>query len=66
MSPSGTGDLAPESRPSRTAAATLSGVIRPWPSTKAKVPTASPLASRGSQAFFCASEPACSRNSAAR
>ena len=47
-----TGAFTPDSRPSRTAALILSALIRPWPSTKAKQPTASPLASFGSHACF--------------
>ena len=64
--PSGTATLPPERRPLRTDARILSGVVRPVPSVTAKVPTISPAASFGSQAFFCASVPASSRNSAAR
>lgn len=65
-SPSATGALAPVSAPFATEARIERGVTGPLPSTKAKVPIASPAASLGSQACFCASSPAISRNSVAR
>ena len=64
MSPSVTGSLVPVSLPPSTLAWTCASVSTPGRSTLAKQPITSPAAIFGSQACFCASEPASSSASA--
>jgi len=65
-SPSATGAFVPLMRPAAARVFTARGVGAPAPSARARQPTTSPLAMRGSHLRFCASLPASRSASATR